>query len=67
MRHAQASKEIHTIFLGKPEPNEALARPTRRRRVDDNIKMDLKEIGWKGEDWSDPAQDGEKRGKVSEP
>jgi hypothetical protein len=27
------------------------------RRVVDNIKMDLGEIGWGGMDWSDLAQD----------
>jgi hypothetical protein len=25
----------------------------------DNIKMDLREIGWDGMDWSDPAHDRE--------
>ena len=24
---------------------------------DDNIKMDLQEVGWEGTDWIDPAQD----------
>jgi hypothetical protein len=28
-----------------------------RRRWEDNIKMALKEIGWKGVDWSHLAQD----------
>jgi hypothetical protein len=27
----------------------------------DNIKMDLREIGWYGMDWIDLAQDGEQR------
>jgi hypothetical protein len=28
-----------------------------RRRWEDNIKMDLREIGWNGMDWIDLAQD----------
>jgi hypothetical protein len=36
--------------VGKPE-----GRPT--RRLTDNIKMDLREIGWDGVDWIDMAQD----------
>jgi hypothetical protein len=35
----------------KPEGKRPLGRP-RRRRVD-NIKMDLREIGWDGMDWID--------------
>jgi hypothetical protein len=29
-----------------------------RRRWDDNIKMDLREIGWGGMDWIHVAEDG---------
>jgi hypothetical protein len=32
-----------------------LGRP--RRRLVDNIKMDVREIGWEGVDWIDMAQD----------
>jgi hypothetical protein len=39
------------ILVGKPEGK----RP-RHRRVD-NIKIDLREIGWDGMDWIDLAQD----------
>jgi hypothetical protein len=28
-----------------------------RHRWEDNIKMDLREVGWEGMDWSDLAQD----------
>jgi hypothetical protein len=41
--------------VGKPEENRPLGR-TRRRFVD-NIKMDLREIGCGGMDWSDLAQE----------
>jgi hypothetical protein len=38
-----------------PEGKRPLGRP--RRRWVDNIKMDLREIGWDGVDWIDMAQD----------
>jgi hypothetical protein len=41
--------------MGKPEVKRPLGRP--RRRWEDNIRMDLREIGWGGMDWIDPAQD----------
>jgi hypothetical protein len=41
--------------VGKPEGKRALGRP--RRRCDENIEMDLREIGWGGMDWIDVAQD----------
>jgi hypothetical protein len=40
---------------GKPEGKRPLRRS--RRRWVDNIKMDLREIGWGGMDWIDLAQD----------
>jgi hypothetical protein len=36
--------------VGKPEGKIPLGRP--RRRLVDNIKMDLGEIGWDGRDWT---------------
>jgi hypothetical protein len=41
--------------LGMPEGKRPLGRP--RRRWANNIKMDLREIGWDGVDWIDMAQD----------
>jgi hypothetical protein len=41
--------------VGKTEGKRQLGRP--RRRWVDNIKMDLREIGWDGMDWIDVAQD----------
>jgi hypothetical protein len=38
----------------KPEGKRPLGRP--RRRWEDNIKMDLRQIGWGGMDWIRPAQ-----------
>jgi hypothetical protein len=43
------------ILAGKPEGKRPLRRP--RRRWVDNIKMDLREIGWGGMDWIVLAQD----------
>jgi hypothetical protein len=43
------------ILAGKPEGRRPLGGP--RRRWEDNIKMDLREIGWGGMDWIDPAED----------
>jgi hypothetical protein len=39
--------------VGKPEGKKTLERP--RRRWVDNIKMDLREIGWGRIDWIDLA------------
>jgi hypothetical protein len=43
------------ILVGKPEGNTPLGRP--RRRWEDNIKMDITEIGCGGLDWIDLALD----------
>jgi hypothetical protein len=42
--------------VGKPEGKRPLGRPT--RRCVDNIKMDLREIGWDGMNWIDLTQEG---------
>jgi hypothetical protein len=43
------------ILVGKPEGKRPLGRT--RHGWEDNIKMDLKGIGWGGMDWIDLAQD----------
>jgi hypothetical protein len=48
-------KNAYRILVGKPEGKRPLER--RRRRRVDNIKIDLREIGWDGMDWIDLAQD----------
>jgi hypothetical protein len=48
-------RNAYRIFVGKPEGRRPLGRP--RCRWVDNIKMDLREIGWDGVDWVDLAQD----------
>jgi hypothetical protein len=44
------------VLVGKPEGKRPLGRP--RRRLVDNIKMDLRVRGWDGMDWIDLAQIG---------
>jgi hypothetical protein len=44
-------------LVGKPEGKRPLERT--RRRWDENIKMDRREIGWGGMDWIHLAQDNE--------
>jgi hypothetical protein len=50
-------RNVYRILVGNSEGKRPLGRP-RCRWVDD-IKMDLREIGWDGRDWLDLAQDRE--------
>jgi hypothetical protein len=47
-------RNAYRILVGTPEGKSPLGRP--RRRWVDNIKMDLREIGWARVDWIDMAQ-----------
>jgi hypothetical protein len=42
------TRNAHRILVGKPEGKRPLGRP--RRRWVNNIKIDLREIGWDGLD-----------------
>ena len=46
---------MYRVLVGKPEGNRPPGRP--RRRWEDNIKMDLQEVGCGGMDWIELAQD----------
>jgi hypothetical protein len=46
---------VHRVLVGKPEGKRPLGRP--RRRWEDNIKMDLLEVGGGCGDWMELAQD----------
>ena len=46
---------VHRVFVRKPEVKRPLGRP--RRRLDDNIKMDLQEVGRGRGDWIELVQD----------
>jgi hypothetical protein len=49
------NRNANMILGGKPDGKRPLGRP--RCKWVDNIKMDLREIGWGGMDWIDLAQD----------
>jgi hypothetical protein len=42
-------------LFGRPEEKKSLGRP--RRRWEDNIRMDLREIWWEIVDWMHMAED----------
>jgi len=46
---------VYRILVGKPEGKGSLGRPRCRR--EDNIKMDIQEVGCWGMDWIGLAQD----------
>jgi hypothetical protein len=48
-------RNAYRILVGKSEGKRPLGRL--RRRWEDNIRMDLREIGWSSVDWIDLAQD----------
>jgi hypothetical protein len=46
---------VHRVLVGKPEGKRPLGRP--RRRCEDNIKMNVHEVGGVRGDWMELAQD----------
>jgi hypothetical protein len=48
-------KNAYRILVGKPEGRSPVGRP--RRRWVDNIKVDLRDIGWDDMNWIAMAQD----------
>jgi hypothetical protein len=46
---------VYTVLVGKPDGK----RPHQRHRCrwEDNIKMVLQEVGWRGMDWTDLAHE----------
>ena len=46
---------VYRVLVGKPEGKRPLVRP--RHRWEDNIKMDLQEVGCEGMDSTDVSQD----------
>jgi hypothetical protein len=48
-------KNVHKVLMGKPEGKRPLGRP--RRRWEDGIRMDLREIVWGSVEWIQLAQD----------
>jgi hypothetical protein len=48
-------RKVYKVLVGKPEGKRPLGRP--RRRWENGIRMDLREIGLEGVDWIRLAQD----------
>jgi len=46
---------VFRVLVGKPEGKRPLGRP--RRRWEDNIKMDIQEVGCESLDWIELPQD----------
>ena len=51
----EEGRVVHKVLVGKPEGKRPLGRP--RRRWEDNIKIDLEEVGRSCGDWMELAQD----------
>ena len=51
----EQSRNICRDLVGRPEGKKPLGRP--RRRWEDNIKMDLSEVGCDAGDWIDLTED----------
>ncbi|KAJ4436729.1 hypothetical protein ANN_16861 [Periplaneta americana] len=49
------SRNAYRVLVGRPEGKRPLGRP--RRRWEDNIKIDLRELGYDDRDWINLAQD----------
>jgi hypothetical protein len=48
-------RNVYRVVMGKPEGKRPLGRPRRRR--EDGIRMDHREIGWGNVDWIQLTQD----------
>ena len=55
MARMKEGRGVHKVLVGKPEGKIPLGRP--RRGWEDNIKMDLEEVGRGWGDWMELAQD----------
>jgi len=49
------SRGVHRMLVGKPEGKRPFG--ILRHRWEDNIKVDLQEVGYEGMDWIELAQD----------
>jgi len=52
--HMEERRGVYRVLVGKPEGKSTLGRP--RLRWEDNIKMDLQEVGYGGVEWIELAQ-----------
>jgi hypothetical protein len=51
----EEERGVYRVLVGKPGGKRPLGRP--RRRWDHNIRMDLQEVGCRGKNWIELAQD----------
>jgi len=51
----EEGRGVYRVLVGKPEEKRPLGRP--RRRWEDNVKMNLQEVGCGCMDWIELAQD----------
>ena len=58
MAHVGVRKGVYRVLVGWPEGRRPLGRPT--HRWENNINMDLQEVGWGSIEWIVVAQE---RGK----
>jgi hypothetical protein len=55
VKHMGEERGVYRLLVGRPEGKRPLGRP--RQRWEDNIKMDLREIGIDEANWIRLAQD----------
>ena len=55
MARMEGGRVVHKVLVGKPEEKRPLGRP--RRRWEDNIKMDLVEVGMSCGYWMELSKD----------
>ena len=55
MARMEEGRGVHRVLVGKSEGERPLGGP--RRRWEDNIKMDLQEVGRGSGDWMELAKD----------
>ena len=55
MARMEEGRGVHKVLVGKPDGKRPLGRP--RYKWEDNIKMDLKEVGRDYGDWMELTQD----------
>jgi hypothetical protein len=54
-RRGEERRGVYMVLVGKPEGKRPLGRP--RRRWEDNIKMNLLEVGCGGSEWIEVDED----------
>jgi len=60
--HVGEGRGVYRVLVEKPEGKRPLGRP--RHRWEDNIEMDLQEVGCVGMDWIDLVQDRDRWGTL---